>query len=51
MVNENLRQTVQEHFLTEDYAQHRDLKDIARAAGLKCEVMSLGEFSDGFKLT
>lgn len=37
-------------FLTGDYAQCKDLQDIARAAGLQCGVISLQEFSDSFAL-
>jgi hypothetical protein len=37
-------------FLTADYAQCKDLQDIARAAGLQCSVFSLQEFSDSFAL-
>lgn len=37
-------------FLTADYAQCKDLQDIARAAELPCEVLSLSDFNDGFKL-
>lgn len=37
-------------FLTADYAQCKDLQDIARAAGLHCSVMSLQEFSESFAL-
>jgi hypothetical protein len=37
-------------FLTADYAQCRDLQDIARAAELQCSVMLLQEFSESFEL-
>jgi hypothetical protein len=37
-------------FLTADYAQCKDLQDIARAARLECSVMSLLEFSESLVL-
>jgi len=37
-------------FLTGDYAQCKDLQDIAHAAGLQCSVISLQQFSDSFSL-
>ncbi len=37
-------------FLTADYAQCKDLQDIARAAKLQCEVLSLRDFNERFNL-
>ena len=37
-------------FLTGDYAQCKDLQDIAHAAGIQSSVISLQEFSDSFAL-
>lgn len=39
-----------DRFLTADYAQCKDLEDIARAAALQCGVVSLEEFSASFDL-
>jgi hypothetical protein len=37
-------------FLTADYAQRRDLQDIADAAGIECSVLSLEDFNESFAL-
>lgn len=39
-----------DRFLTADYGQCKDLRDIASAAGLQCEVQSLHDFATSFNI-
>jgi len=37
-------------FISDDWAQRKDLREIAAEAGLDCEILSFEEFDRGFAL-